>query len=103
MRKPNYNRIYIDLLEAKFPEKLKYFKSILDRKKQLSVLDVIKLNEDLFGVSCKERQKYRSYDKPTVLEILDYQKKNRLNDTQLATHFRLSRNTVATWKKKFIV
>jgi hypothetical protein len=103
MRKPNYNKIYIDLLDAKFPEKLKKFKSILDRKKQLSVLDVIKLNEDLFGVSYKERQKYRSYDKPAILEILGYQKKNRLNNSQVATHFRISRNTVAAWKKKFII
>ncbi|HUH25918.1 MAG TPA: helix-turn-helix domain-containing protein [Flavobacterium sp.] len=46
-------------------------------------------------------QKYRSYDKATIIEILNYQKKNGLNNTQLANHFKLSRNTVAKWERLF--
>lgn len=46
-------------------------------------------------------QKYRSYDKATIIEILNYQKKNSLNNTQLSNHFKLSRNTVTKWKTLF--
>lgn len=33
--------------------------------------------------------------------MLDYQKGNGLNNTGLAKHFSLSRNSVAKWKKYF--
>lgn len=36
----------------------------------------------------------------TILEK-DYQKNNNLNSSQLANHFKLSRNTMAKWKKMF--
>lgn len=103
MRRPDYNRIYLDILQRKFPEKLEQYRDYLLTKSKLSVLDVVRLNESIFGKAQYEDQKYRSYDKATIIEILEYQKKNRLNNTQLAQHFRLSRNTVASWKKKFIV
>jgi hypothetical protein len=106
MRKPEYKKIYHDLLAVKFPDKLEKYKTLLERKKELSVLEVLKLNEALFGKinngNERENQKYHSYDKATILEILEYQKKNRLNNTRLAIHFKLSRNTVAAWKKRFI-
>jgi DNA-binding transcriptional regulator YiaG len=103
---PNYNKIYLDLLKAKFPDKVDIYSNLLTNKK-LSVLDVIKLNEAIFGKSTqedqKQNQKYKAYDKSSIMEILRYQKKYRLNNSQLARHFQLSRNTVASWKKKFIV
>lgn len=46
-------------------------------------------------------QQHRSYDKKAVMEILEYQKKNRLNNTQVAEHFKMSRNTIAKWKQIF--
>lgn len=107
MKKPNYKKIYFDLINYKFPEKLEEYKEILSRKRELSVLDIIQLNESIFGIVSdgqeRENQRYRSYDKSTIMEILEYQKKNFLNNTQLAMHFKLSRNTVAVWKKRFIV
>jgi hypothetical protein len=34
--------------------------------------------------------------------MLDYQKKNKLTNSQLAKHFKLSRNTVTKWKRLFV-
>lgn len=101
--RPDYNRIYNDLIDNKYPEKKMEFKSMLE-KKILSTLDIIKLNQRIFG---KEEysilnQKHRSYDKKAILEILDYQKKNNLNNKQLALKFNMSRNTIGKWKKLFI-
>ncbi|RLJ33828.1 hypothetical protein CLU97_3316 [Chryseobacterium sp. 7] len=101
---PNYKNIYRDIILEKFPEKKDISKSIL-KKEELSILDIIKLNELISENSDKEtahfNQTLRSYDQSCIFEILDYQKKNKLNNTQLAQHFKLSRNTVAKWKKLF--
>lgn len=104
--KPNYKNIYTDILLKKFPHKQQACLSILN-KTDLSDLDVIELNKMIFGKKSQEterqNQKYRSYNKTTILEILDYKIKNNLNDSQLASHFKLSRNTVSKWKKMFAV
>lgn len=97
----------MDLLKTNFPDKVDTYSNLLTKKK-LSVLEVIKLNEAIFEGSKntedqKQNQRYRAYDKDSILEILTYQKKYRLNNTQLAIHFRLSRNTVIAWRKRFIV
>lgn len=101
--KPDYKRIYNDLIDRKYPEKKIEFKSMLE-KKTLSTLDIIKLNQRIFGE--KEdfilNQKHRSYDKTAILEILDYQKINKLNNKQLALKFNMSRNTIGKWKKIFL-
>lgn len=101
---PNYRLIYHDIISIKCPGKKEECNPILN-KKEISILDVIKLNMIIFGINDKEtqifNQKHRSYDESTILEILDYQAKNNLNNTQLANHFKLSRNTVAKWKKHF--
>ncbi len=102
----NYHAIYADILENKFPQKKEECRNLLE-KRNLSSMDVIELNKKIFGISNKkiesENQKHRSYDKSDILKILDYQKKNRLNNSQLARHFKLSRNTVAKWKLVFEV
>ncbi|SDQ15091.1 hypothetical protein SAMN05421664_0753 [Chryseobacterium soldanellicola] len=102
---PNYKRIYNDMITRKHPEKQEQCRSILG-KEDLSMLDVIKLNDIIFGIKDKQtvifNQMHRSYDENTILEILSYQHKNNMNNTQLANHFSLSRNTVAKWKKHFV-
>ena len=102
MIKPDYHAIYTDILHKKFPHKVEENLYLL-QKKSLSVIDILQLNERIFGKSNKENQKYHSYHKSDILKMLDYQKKNRLNDTQLANHYKLSRNTVAKWRKIFLV
>ncbi|PIF46284.1 hypothetical protein CLU96_3309 [Chryseobacterium sp. 52] len=98
---PNYKKIYTDILNVKYPHKKEICADILS-KRELLTIDIILLNQKIFNTDQKkENQKYRSYDKATIFKILDYQKKFSLNNTQLAKHFNLSRNTVSKWKKYF--
>ncbi|RLJ31708.1 hypothetical protein CLU97_1145 [Chryseobacterium sp. 7] len=102
---PNYSKIYKDLILTKYPEKWNACEKFLT-KDPLSVLDVIKINNILFSnKSNKEvldfNQRHKSYTRTTVFEILDFQKKNKLNNTQLAEHFKMSRNTITKWRKIF--
>lgn len=101
---PNYIKMYRDLIEKKFPERLNEFKVTLD-KENLTSLEVIELNDLLFGKKSKEQEvhehKYRAYDKQTILRIIRYQRQHQLNDKDLALHFKLSRNTIARWKRIF--
>jgi hypothetical protein len=99
---PNYKRLYQDILTMKYPDRIKDYQYLLS-KTELSVLDVIYLNDKLFtssnNTSCN--QKYKSYDKYAIFEILDYQIKNGLNNSELSRHFKLSRNTIIKWKKLY--
>lgn len=101
---PDYHRIYNDIIDKKYPEKKEACKALLN-KKELSVLDIIELNNKIFGLPDRAtetfNQKHRSYDTSAILKILDYQKTYKLNNSELAQHFKLSRNTVTKWKKLF--
>ena len=102
--KPNYKKIFNDLLVLKFPDKKEQCLIFLN-KKELSRLDIIKLNKIIFGENISENlngRNHRSYDKSTIFKILDYQKKQKLNNIQTAKYFGLSRNTLAKWKKIFL-
>lgn len=102
--KPYYKKIYTDILNKKFPDKKEECKSLLE-KEILSVLDIIKLNQKIFGSSNKSaenfNQKHRSYQNADILKVLDYQTKNKLNNTQVANYFKISRNTIAKWKNSY--
>lgn len=104
-KRPKYKKIFYDMIKMKFPAKIKEYRAFTKDKKELETLDVVKLNEIIFGISDKEtlkqNQRVRSYDKSTIIQILEYQKKYRLNNLQLSNHFRLSRNTVSAWKKRY--
>ncbi|WP_335617687.1 helix-turn-helix domain-containing protein [Chryseobacterium glaciei] len=101
---PDYKKIYNDIIARKYPEKREQCNPILS-KQELSFLDIIKLNSLLFDVKNKEislsNQRHKSYDISAIHEILEYQIKNKLNNSQLSIHFQLSRNTIAKWKKLF--
>ncbi|WP_223559670.1 helix-turn-helix domain-containing protein [Chryseobacterium lathyri] len=103
---PNYKKIYIDILDQKYPQKISICQRILNKKK-LSTLDIIALNKIIFGEQDREsmtfNQRHRSYCEKTIIEILDYQKKYNLNNTQIALHFKMSRNSLTKWKKKYLV
>lgn len=70
-------------------------------KRKLLATDVIELNQKIFGNTANE--KHRSYKRTDILQILEYQKKHKLNNTQLARQFNLSRNSVRKWKKIFLI
>ncbi|REC80086.1 helix-turn-helix domain-containing protein [Chryseobacterium elymi] len=104
--KPDYKAIYRDILHQKFPHKMEECLPLIE-KKHLAAIDILALNQKIFGQlnadSKKINQKYRSYSKSDILQILDYQKKKKLNNKQVAIHFNLSRNSVSKWKKIFLV
>jgi len=100
----NYQQIFKDIIDSKFPDKKEKYLPLL-KKEKLSALDILKINKRIFGENEQNEttnQKHRSYSKSDILKILDYQKKHKLNNSQLANHFRLSRNTITKWKKLFI-
>lgn len=102
---PNYRKIYEDMIAKKYPDKAEACRSILSKKK-IKTIDVIMLNNIIVGFDShhiENNQKLKSYDKDTVFEVLMYQKKHHLNNIQTAKHFNISRITLSSWKKKFIV
>lgn len=102
---PDYKRIYVDIVNKKYPQKKSECNAILS-KESFSALDIIAINKIIFGTDKESNsfnQKHRSYSKIDIIQILDYQQKHKLNNSQLANHFSLSRNTVAKWKKIFVV
>ncbi len=104
--RPDYRRIYSDILDKKDANLKEKCKSILS-KVELSVFDILELNRQIFGDIDKENemnnQKFRSYRQSDILKILDYQKVNRLNNIQVANHFKTSKNTIAKWKKNIFI
>jgi DNA-binding transcriptional regulator YiaG len=102
MNKPDYKRIYSDILKMKFPDKKEIYEKLLF-KSNLSSMDVTEINKKIFGKSQFHgfNQKHKSYNQSDILKILDYQKNNKLNNTELAHHFNISRNTITKWRKLF--
>ncbi|AYM99082.1 helix-turn-helix domain-containing protein [Chryseobacterium sp. 3008163] len=100
----NYKVLYTDLINKKFPEKMRICQNIL--KKKVSVLDAIKMNDLLFPQKLLEdeqfNQKHKSYMEDDIMKILEYQRINNLTNTQVALKYKLSRNTVAKWKRLFL-
>ncbi|WP_223608315.1 helix-turn-helix domain-containing protein [Chryseobacterium sp. OSA05B] len=103
--RPNYRKIYEDILRFKYPEKIEDCQSILS-KPRITAKDIITINNIIFPESDRKtvslNHKHRSYTTSDILEILNFQKKNKLSNTQVANHFRLSRNSIAKWKKLFL-
>lgn len=102
---PNYKTIYMDIIHRNHPQKLQDC-NFFFKKESINSIDVIRINTVIFGKQQRAlllNQHHKSYDKTSIIRILDYQKENRLNNTQLALHFKLSRNTIAKWKKLFLV
>jgi len=103
---PDFQKIYGEIIELFHPEKKEVCQFYLNRS-NWSSMDVITVNNIIFGQkSSKEsfafNQKHRAYDEKTILQILQYQKKNNLNNAEVARHFKLSRNTLFRWKKKMV-
>ena len=96
---PDYKRIYMDLLELKYPEKKEACSVILNKHK-VTALDVIRINRIIFGKK-KTKRIHRSYDENSITEILKYQRDNDLTNVDLSREFGISRNTIAKWKKLF--
>lgn len=104
--RPFYNKLYADLIRDKYPEKRSVC-AIYFRKKHWTALDVIAVNELLFGSHKKQGDRkidkmHRSYDKESIRQILRHQQSNKLSNKELANQYGLSRNTVAKWRRLFV-
>ncbi|WP_379963124.1 helix-turn-helix domain-containing protein [Epilithonimonas sp. UC225_85] len=101
---PNYTNIYRDLILEKFPEKLEsdVIKNFFS-KSEHSNLEIIRVNDFIYShaTTFYENQRLKSYDKKSILKILKYQKANELTNVCVSLEYKLSRNTVAKWKKLF--
>ena len=102
--KPNYKKIFEDIILEMCPERKSEFTYYLNND-NFSIMEVIDLNQKIFGSEDKEtsffNQRHRSYDSETILHILAYQENQKLSNVQLANHFKLSRNTVSKWRKSY--
>lgn len=96
---PDYVKIFSDIITKKFPEKISSCTYFLEKKK-LSSLEVITLNRILFHGNAAHNE-HKSYDDASIVKILEYQRKNDMTNTAIASVFKLSRNTLAAWKKKY--
>src|SRR5690554_7120233 len=107
---PDYVRIYKDLIKMKFPEFLDEFEELL-QKEELNFFEITRINKILFGKKNRDQksleQKYKAYDKATILKMLRYQKKHGLNNTQdrkstrlNSSHVRISYAVFCLKKKK---
>lgn len=102
---PNYQRIFQDILNEKFPEKKEILQKIIGQKSFTS-FDIIKINQMIFGKpnfdQFSANQKHRSYSKTDILQILDFQQKYKLTNSKVAEHFNVSRNSITKWKKIYL-
>jgi DNA-binding transcriptional regulator YiaG len=99
---PDYKSIYSDIISLHYPEKVSEYSKLLE-KKNMSSLYILELEMKIFGNTDTANKKHRSYTKEDILEILNYQKKHKLNNMQIANYFHLSRNSIAKWKKIFLM
>ncbi|RXM41296.1 transposase [Chryseobacterium sp. CH21] len=102
---PDYVAIYRDIIRKKYPEKKEECNNLLQKQK-LTAREIILLNTLIFGKEepslIKGNSKFRSYDRETVQYIIEYQNSNKLNLSQTAKHFKMSRNTLAKWRKDYL-
>lgn len=105
-KKPDFIKIYRDIIKMKYPDKEGKCICLLS-KKELSALEIIQLDQLIFENGDLETKQFnrnhRFYRKSDIIDILKYQKEYNINNSELARHYKLSRNTVAKWKKIFLI
>ena len=97
----NFERLYTDMLVAKFPEKLKTATIQNFLKAEKNALNIIYINDFIAPETAPENSKYIAYDQASLKEILTYQEDNKLKYAQTAKEFNISRMTLRKWKKHF--
>lgn len=102
--KPNYTRIYLDLIKYKNKENL-VSEALVEKIKNIKfVNDVLEIEKELFkNDNLEYNQKLKCYDETTVKGFLRYQKANNMTNVELSDQYKISRNTIAKWKKIYSV
>ncbi|WP_313579134.1 helix-turn-helix domain-containing protein [Chishuiella sp.] len=93
MQKPNYKKIYEEILKRK-----KIKKKINDK---MSIKDVLKISKIINPNNQDKNQKHKSYDLDYINYVLNDQLKHNYTNTEVANKYNLSRNTITKWKKNF--
>ena len=104
MMRPNYTKIYRDMLKERNPEKLEDPKVQRLIKNLKTTEDILKFNDLVFESSkesLRNNQKLKTYDKKTMLKLLQYQEKHGLSTIYMSKKYKISRTTIAKWKKTF--
>lgn len=104
MNAPDYKQIYKEML-TKYGIKADANIQKIFKKKQLNSLDVIFLNQKIVKKQqlCERKNtnsQLRSYDKESIDYILNYQHEHKMTIADIAKKFKVSRNTIARWKKE---
>lgn len=102
--RPNYKKIYYDMLRLEHPEKLKdpKIKELLNKLNTTE--DVLNFNEKIFAQSKESQvnnQKLKTYDKKTMFKLLQYQSKHGFSTSYMSRKYKISRTTIINWKKTF--
>ena len=88
------------MLRLEYPEKLKDPKVQELLEKLHTTEDVLKFNDRLFKQS-RENQKLKTYDKKTMIKLLQYQKKHGHSTSYMSRKYKISRTTLSKWKQMF--
>ncbi|ROH97483.1 hypothetical protein BCF50_2330 [Chryseobacterium daecheongense] len=102
--RPNYNKIYHDMLKKEHPEKLKDPSIRRLLSKLHTTEDILKFNDKLFTQSREKQQnnqKLKTYDKQTMLKLLQYQDKHGFSTSYMSKKYKISRTTITKWRKTF--
>ncbi|EJL70041.1 helix-turn-helix domain-containing protein [Chryseobacterium populi] len=102
--RPNYRKIFQDMLQLEHPDKLEDPKIRELLKKLNTTEEVLNFNDKLFKQSkesLKNNQKLKTYDKKTMLKLLQYQKKHGFSTSYMSKKYKISRTTISNWKKTF--
>jgi len=112
MYKINYKVLYCDFINEQDSistyKKVELTRKIIHRiNHDVSFKHLYKINQMIRdSLKCTDNKptskSVNVYDKAYILDILSYQKKNKLSNRTISLEFKLSRNTVAAWKKQFL-
>lgn len=108
----NYKRLYVDFINEQQHTLSNHEKLRLVIKvnriliEPFSFKQLYKINKMIRDSLKNKNDKVRSktvnvYDRSYILEVLLYQKELGLSDRAVSLEFKLSRNTLASWKKWF--
>lgn len=92
------------MLKAEHPEKLENPKiqKLLNGLKTTE--DILNFNDLIFEQSkesIRNNQQLKTYDKKTILKLLQYQKKHDFSTSYMSRQYKISRTTIAKWRKIF--
>ena len=100
---PDYQKIYKEITERFHKNKTDKVKTYL-QKEEWTSFDVIAVNKLLYDMKenneLKVDKRCKAYDEQTIISVLNHQKEFRLNNSELSRLFKISRNSVISWRKR---